>query len=86
MDEIEILRKEVDKIDTQIVDALNQRVKVCKNIGLVKKKKGLRVKDNLRESEIYERVKQRATRLGLDSIRVEAIYREIVNMCSAVQE
>lgn len=86
MDEIETLRKEVDKIDNQIINALNLRVKVCKTIGLVKKKKGLQVKDNLRENEIYKRVKQRATKLGLDSIRVEAVYREIVNMCSAVQE
>ncbi len=86
MDEIEILRKEVDKIDKQIVNALNQRVKVCINIGLVKKKKGLKIKDNLRENEIYKHVKQRATKLGLDSIRVEAVYREIVNMCIAVQE
>ena len=86
MDEIEKLRKEVDKIDNQIVDALSQRAKICRNIGLVKKKKGLPIKDNSRENEIYKRVKQMATKCGLDSVHLEAVYREIVNMCSAVQE
>jgi chorismate mutase len=86
MDEIEQLRREVDKIDDQIVGALSERAKVCRNIGLFKKKKGMQVRDNSREKEIYKRVRHRAAKFGLDPLQVEAVYHQIVNMCSAVQE
>jgi chorismate mutase len=86
MDEIEQLRRKVDKIDDQIVDALSERVKVCRNIGLFKKKKGLQTRDNAREKEIYKRVRQRAAKFGLDPLQVEAVFNQIVNMCRAVQE
>jgi len=86
MDEIENLRKKVDKIDEQIITALCERAKACKAIGLVKKNKGVPIRDIGREDEVYKRVKQRAIEFHLDPVQVEAVYREIVNMCSAVQE
>ena len=55
-------------------------------IGLVKKKKGMPIRDVSRENEVFKRVKQKAVEFHLDPLQVEAIYREIVNMCSAVQE
>ncbi len=86
MDEIEKLRKKVDDIDEEIVAALCERAKACRAIGLVKKKRGMPVRDVGREDEVYKRVKERATKFHLDPVQVEAVYREIVNMCSAVQE
>ena len=86
MDEIEKLRKKVDEIDEQLISALCERAKACKAIGLVKKKKGVPVRDISREDEVYKRVKQKAIEFHLDPVQVEAVYREIVNMCSAIQE
>ncbi len=86
MDEIEKLRKKVDEIDEQIIAGLCERAKACEAIGLVKKKRGMPVKDIGREDEVYKKVKQRAIEFHLDPVQVEAVYREIVNMCSAVQE
>ena len=86
MDEIPKLRKQVDAIDDQILAALCERVKVCKAIGTAKKKQGKPVRDVTRENEVYMRIKEKATQLGLSSGQVEAVYREIVNMCSTVQE
>ena len=86
MDEIEKLRKKVDEVDEQIIAALCERAKACKAIGLVKKKKGVPVRDIGREDEVYKRAKQRAIEFHLDPVQVEAVYREIVNMCSAFQE
>ena len=45
MDKLEHYRKKVDKIDEQIINALCERVKICKAIGGVKRKKGLPVRD-----------------------------------------
>ena len=86
MDEIQQLRKKVDAIDDQILNALYERVKICKSIGDSKKKQGKPVRDASRETDLFERVKERSIRFGLNSGQVEAVYREIVNMCSAVQE
>ncbi len=86
MAEMSHLRKKVDEIDEAILSALCERAKVCRNIGLLKKEKGMQIRDSDREKQIYLRVKEKATKLHLDPLQVEAVYREIVNMCSAVQE
>jgi chorismate mutase/prephenate dehydratase len=86
MAEISKLRKKVDEIDDQILTALCERVKVCKAIGEAKKKQGKPIRDSSRETEVFKRIIQKSIQLGLDSGQVEAVYREIVNMCSAVQE
>ena len=86
MAEIPKLRKKVDEIDDQILTALCERVKVCKAIGSAKKKQGMPIRDTSREDEVFKRIKEKSAQFGLDSGQVEVVYREIVNMCSAVQE
>ena len=86
MDEIPKLRKQIDAIDDQILVALCERIKVCRAIGSAKKNQGKPVRDVSRENEVYIKIKEKATQLGLNSGQVESVYLEIVNMCSAVQE
>jgi chorismate mutase len=86
MTEIPKLRKNVDEIDDQILTALCERVKICRAIGVAKKKQGRPVRDLSREHEVFKRIRTKGVELGLDAGQVEAVYREIVNMCSAVQE
>ena len=86
MSEIQQLRKKVDSIDEEILEKLSERAIVCRKIGRVKKKNGIQIKDGSREDEIFKRVKQKAAALHLEPLQIETIYREIVNMCSAVQE
>ena len=86
MDELGQLRKKVDKIDDKILNFLSERVEICKAIGGIKKTQGLQIRDTSRENEVYKRVKAKAAESNLDLEQVEAIFREIVNMCSAVQE
>jgi len=86
MEELVQHRKKVDKVDDLILKALNERAKICRDIGLEKKRKGIPVRDTLRETEVYNRVKKKAVEFGLNPLQVEAVYREIVNMCCDVQE
>ena len=86
MDEIPKLRKKVDEIDDQILKALCERVKICKAIGEAKKKQGIPIQDSSRENEVYKRIKEKSAQCQLDPTQIERVYREIVNMCSAVQE
>jgi chorismate mutase len=86
MEDIKQLRKRIDAIDEQIMQALSERVKICKAIGSAKKEQGLPTRDVHRENEVYQRVKQKATKMALDPRQTESVYHEIVNMCSSVQE
>jgi chorismate mutase len=85
MENIRQLRKRVNEVDEQILRSLSQRAEICRSIGLVKDKHGLPIQDFPRENDVYAHIREKAVELGLDPSHVEAIYRQIVNMCSAVQ-
>ena len=85
-EEIQRLRERIDAIDDQILLALAERVKVCKAIGDEKKRQGKPVRDSTRENEVYSRIKEKSAKIGLNKAQIEAVYREIVNMCSDVQK
>ena len=86
MEDIKQLRKRIDEVDEQILQSLSKRTEISKSIGLVKKKHGIPIQDFPRENDVIAHVKKKAVELDLDPSYVEAIYRQIVNMCSAVQE
>ena len=86
MDELEALREKVDAIDDQILRDIAQRVKICRAIGELKKQQSKPIHDISRETEVFKRVREHAELFKLDPVEIERIYREIVNMCSAVQE
>ena len=85
MQEIKQLRKRIDEVDEQILQSLCERAAICRSIGLVKEKHGIPIQDYPRENGVYAHIRKKAAELGLDPYHVEAIYRQIVNMCSAVQ-
>jgi chorismate mutase len=86
MDEIANIREKVDAIDVQILRDIAARVKLCRAIGDLKKQQGKPVHDVNRENEVFKRIKERALLFKVDPVITERIYREIVNMCSSVQE
>jgi len=86
MESIKQLRKRIDEVDEQILQSLSKRTEICRSIGLVKEKHGFPIQDFPRENDVYAHIRERAAELGLDPSHVEAIYGEIVNMCSAVQD
>ena len=85
MQEIKQLRKKIDEVDEQILQSLSERAEICRCIGLVKEKHGIPIQDYPRENDVYAHIREKAAELGLDPYHMEAIYRQIVNMCSAVQ-
>jgi chorismate mutase len=86
MDELAELREKVDATDDQILRTIAQRVKICRAIGELKKHQGKPVQDLNREVQVIKRARERAELFKLDPDKIERLYREIVNMCSAVQE
>ena len=86
MDDIKKLRRRIDQVDEQILQFLSERVEVCRSIGSLKRKQKIPIKDIPRENDVYAYIRKKAATLGLDAVQVEAVYRQIVNMCMAVQE
>ena len=86
MDDIESLREKIDAVDDQILKDIVVRMKICQAIGELKKKQRKPVHDFSREAEVFKRIKERAELNKLDPVKIERLYREIVNMCTSVQE
>jgi len=80
------LRKRIDEIDEQILRLLKERVDVCENIGVLKRERGVPVRDRDRENEQYTRIAGIASQLGLNPQDVRAVYDRIIAMCIRVQE
>lgn len=85
MEEIRKLRRRIDELDENILRLLGERSEICRSIGLLKKKNDMPITDPYRENQIYRNVRDKASAFGLDASHVEAIYRQIVNMCSLIQ-
>lgn len=57
-DEIKKFRKEIDKIDKEIVDLLHKRAKNIREIASIKQKEKVHIYDPARESVILEKIKK----------------------------
>jgi chorismate mutase len=84
--EIEELRKEINRLNTEILEKLAQRVEVAKEIGVVKKRHGLPIVDRGREKRVIEQVKDLALSLGLDANGTERVFREIIRFCTDAEK
>lgn len=75
MSSIEFLRRKIDKIDEEILVLLEERMRLCREIGEVKVREGLALEDKDRECIVLERAG-----------RYREVFREIIRMCKKVQE
>jgi chorismate mutase len=84
--EIEELRKEINKLNSEIVEKIAQRVKVAKDIGDLKKRHGLPIVDREREKRVIKQVKDLALNLNLDTEGIESVFREIIIFCTQAEK
>src|SRR5438132_12013565 len=81
---IEEKRREIDEIDARIVDLLDRRAAIAREISLIKLSAGLPIIDGQRENEIIRRLSQRP----MGSVGVAAIariYRVILDESCRIQ-
>ncbi|AAL81825.1 chorismate mutase [Pyrococcus furiosus DSM 3638] len=55
MTTLKLLRKEIDKIDNQIISLLKKRLEIAQAIGKIKKELNLPIEDRKREEEVLRR-------------------------------
>lgn len=58
------IRKEIDSIDSQILELFLQRMKACEKVAMVKKRDGTPISNPKREQEILERREKEGGELG----------------------
>lgn len=68
------LRKQIDEIDSQIIDVIAKRMEVCREIGHYKKENGMTVLHSSRYSEIIDDREQHGESLGVDKECVKKIF------------
>lgn len=86
LDEIEALRRKIDRTDRQILEKLKERVSHAAEAGRLKAKGVPFLRDEDRESALLARVEKEARALGLDPFRSVEIFRELIAMSLKVQE
>ena len=68
--DIGVLRQAIDEIDEKILDFINQRLSLAKQIGDFKKQSGLQITDSRREKEIMDRLLEKNNGpMGADGLR-----------------
>jgi chorismate mutase len=77
-------RAKIDKIDEKIVDLLQQRFEVVKEIGVIKKHHGLETEDENREEAIVANLKSKAKNLP-DGL-IKDLYKIIFEFSKKVQK
>jgi chorismate mutase/prephenate dehydratase len=82
---IEDLRKEIDQVDTKMVELIARRVRIAEQIGDEKKQLGELVEDKQREDLVFKKVREAALAREIDSDEVVNIYKQIIQTCKRVQ-
>nr|WP_147664732.1 chorismate mutase [Candidatus Prometheoarchaeum syntrophicum]QEE17849.1 hypothetical protein DSAG12_03687 [Candidatus Prometheoarchaeum syntrophicum] len=83
MEDIDELRRKIDKIDYKLVNLINERATISKLIGELKKKKLISVIQEEREKIIYERIENNSKIISKEDIG--KIWKEIINVCRKIQ-
>ncbi len=79
-------RDHIDRIDDQIIQLLAERQADVKAIGELKKAEGMSVYDPKRELSIRTRRKDLSKKLGIDPLRIDVIFDQILTLSRDTQQ
>ena len=84
---LQVFRREIDKIDGQVVALLGQRLKLADDLATLKRKLKMGIRDKARERVVVNRARKRAKSAGLDPAFIESVMRFVIaHMAGAEQE
>jgi len=81
--ELKVYRKEINKIDDELIDLLNKRGIIAQKIGNLKKEINMEIYQPEIEKEIIDRMKKKST--ILKPMSTEAIWKEIMSASKLIQ-
>jgi len=84
--ELDVLRSEIDGIDRELVRLLSKREDVAREIGLTKRKDGLKVRDLERERKVVGKMVSLAGSLGADKRLAKEAAKLLITHAVTVQK
>jgi len=82
---LQVLRRQIDRLDARILRLLNQRARLAIRVGRLKKRQGRQLFDPKREQAVLRQVTQ-ADHGPLSAQAVRAIYREILRQIRRLEQ
>ncbi|MBZ0186185.1 MAG: chorismate mutase [Candidatus Obscuribacterales bacterium] len=82
--ELDLLRQEITDLDQQIASLIETRLEIASQIGKIKEKAGLSIKDETRELEVLQSVSESVHRQE-NRKSLAKIYRRIIVECRHLQ-
>lgn len=84
-EEIENLRKEIDRLNIEIVEKIAERVDITLKIGKVKQNHGQPIVDKDREAKVLKQVNELASELDVAPGGIERVFKEIISLCTEAE-
>jgi chorismate mutase len=83
--DVERARKEIERVDRQLVTLIAERTRVAREIGRAKRAAGMTTLDPAREAAVVRRAGELARELGLDDEVVRRIFWQLIALSRSVQ-
>ena len=84
--EVSELRKEINRINAEIIEKIEERVGVAVEIALIKRRYGKPLVDKQRERAVLNQVRLLAAENGVDPDGAERVFIEIIRICVEAEE
>lgn len=85
-EEIDGQRKEINRINAEIVEKIAERVRVAKEVAEIKRRYGKPVVDKQREKAVLDQVRILAAERGIEPDSAEKVFAEIIRICVQAEE
>lgn len=83
MIELELMRKQIDKIDERLLALFKERLEISRKIGLLKKKNNIKIFDPQREQEIIVNYTQNTN--DIEKGYIEKFFKNLMDISKEVQ-
>ena len=86
MEKLNDHRKEIDTIDEQMLQLLEQRLAIVREIANLKTREKRPIRDTKRETVILDNIAGKAEKLGLDPKLAKQFFRSIIELSVEVEQ
>lgn len=83
---LEILRERINGVDRELMELISKRIQIALEIGKLKNKEGLPVRDEAREEEVIKQWESFATVLSIDPAFIRPIVEALIQASRLSQE
>jgi chorismate mutase len=83
--ELDAVRAEIERVDEAIVFLIDERLRLARRIGDLKRTAGLRVLDPSREAAVVRRAGALARDRGLDDEAIREVFWRLIEMARTAQ-